>query len=209
MELSSEQLKRIAELGVSTVYEAAGRVGLIDLPLRPLKPGSRIAGPALPVMCGQDDNLMVHACVEHVQPGDVVVLAMPEPRPVALVGDLLLTQLAYRGAAAVLVLAAVRDVVELERSEPPVWTRYVRSTGATKDKSGTVGEEVLVAGTRIRRGDVVVLDDDGAVVVDQERALAVLDASEQRFSKEERSRAAYVSGVLSVDLNGLRGLYSD
>ena len=55
-------------------------------------PGSRAAGPARTVRCGQDDNLMVHAVMAEVQPGEVLVLTMPEPRPVALVGELLATQ---------------------------------------------------------------------------------------------------------------------
>ena len=35
---------------------------------------------------------MVHAAVAEAEPGEVLVLTMPEPRPVALVGDLLATQ---------------------------------------------------------------------------------------------------------------------
>src|SRR5690606_40703840 len=73
----------------SDLYEASGRQGLVDVELTQLVPGSRVAGPALPVMCGQDDNLMVHACIERISPGDVVVVTMPEPAPVALVGELL------------------------------------------------------------------------------------------------------------------------
>ena len=35
---------------------------------------------------------MVHAVMAQAQPGEVLVLTMPEPRPVALVGELLATQ---------------------------------------------------------------------------------------------------------------------
>ena len=80
-----EQLQRLGELGVATVYEASGREGLIDVPLIQLIPGNRVAGPARTVLCGQDDNLMVHAVIEQIQSGDVVVLSMPDPAPVALV----------------------------------------------------------------------------------------------------------------------------
>src|SRR5215510_10422642 len=100
-------------LGVSTVYEAAGQQGLVDLPLIQVVPGSRAAGPARTVRCAQDDNLMVHAAVAEAERGEVLVLTMPEPRPRALIGDLLVTQMKSRGVAAVLVDAAVRDVEEL------------------------------------------------------------------------------------------------
>ena len=36
----------LARLGVATVHEAAGRTGIVDLPLTQVVPGSRVAGPA-------------------------------------------------------------------------------------------------------------------------------------------------------------------
>jgi 4-hydroxy-4-methyl-2-oxoglutarate aldolase len=193
-----------AELGVATVYEASGRHGLVDVELTQLIPGSRVAGPALPVMCGQDDNLMVHACVEQVMPGDVVVLAMPEPAPVALVGELLATQLKLRGAAALLVDASVRDFDELVALGLPVWTRWVRVRGADKRVVGSVGEPVTIGGARVRRGDIVVLDRDGAVVVAQERADEVLHAARARAEKERSMRERLAAGEISYDIHGLR-----
>ena len=71
-----EKLERLKDLGVATVYEAAGRTGLIDTELHQLLPSFKVAGPARTVACGQGDNLMVHACIEHIQAGDVIVLAM-------------------------------------------------------------------------------------------------------------------------------------
>src|SRR5690606_3488106 len=137
--LSPEAMSEWAQLGVATVYEASGRQGLVDVELTQLVPGSRVAGPALPVMCGQDDNLMVHACIERISPGDVVVVTMPEPAPVALVGELLATQMKLRGAAGLLVDASVRDFEELVALGMPVWTRWVRVRGAGKSAVGTVG----------------------------------------------------------------------
>ncbi len=72
-------VKQFAQYGVATVYEATGHSGLIDVPLIQIVPGSRVAGPARTVRCGQADNLMVHAVLDQVQPGEVLVLTMPEP----------------------------------------------------------------------------------------------------------------------------------
>src|SRR4029450_13028955 len=79
----------LARLGSATVHEAAGRAPVVDVQLIQVVPGSRAAGPARTVRCGQDDNLMVHAAVAEAEPGEVLVLTMPEPRAVALVGELL------------------------------------------------------------------------------------------------------------------------
>ena len=196
----------LARLGAATVYEAAGRQGLVDLELKQLVPGSRACGPARIARCGQDDNLMAHAVMAALQPGEVLVLAMPEPAPVALLGDLLATQAQVRGAAAVLVDAAVRDSEELAAMGIPVWARWIRSRGATKDVVGELDVPVVVGGAQIRPGDLVVLDADGVTVVAAERAEEVLDASLAREAKEAAKREKLQAGLLSYDLDGLRAV---
>jgi 4-hydroxy-4-methyl-2-oxoglutarate aldolase len=194
----------LARLGTATVYEASGREGLIDLDLHQLIPGSRAAGPARTVRCGQGDNLMVHAAMDKAQPGDVLVLTMPEPEPVALIGDLLATQARGRGVAAVLVDAAVRDAEDLRELGLPVWAHWIRVRGATKTEVGAIDEPVEVGGATIRPGDHVVLDADGAVVVRSERLDDVLAASRERAEYERGKRAQLEAGALSYDLDGLR-----
>ena len=196
----------LAQLGSATVHEAAGRSPVVDTALVQIVPGSRAAGPARTVRCSQGDNLMVHAAVAESEPGEVLVLTMPEPAPVALVGELLATQAKARGVAAILVDAAVRDVEELREVGVPVWARYVRVTGAEKTVPGVIGEPVQVAGATIRQGDVVVLDADGVVVVEQERVADVLAEARVRAEREREKRAKLEAGELSYDLDGLREL---
>jgi 4-hydroxy-4-methyl-2-oxoglutarate aldolase len=196
----------LARLGTATVHEAAGRAQVVDVPLVQIVPGSRAAGPARTVRCGQDDNLMVHAAMAEAERGEVLVLAMPEPRPVALVGELLATQAKVAGVAALLVDAAVRDLEELRAVGLPIWARYVRVSGAEKRVPGVIGETVEVGGARIRRADVVVLDVDGAVVVERERVDEVLKAGLARAAREREKRAKLEAGELSYDLDGLRAL---
>jgi 4-hydroxy-4-methyl-2-oxoglutarate aldolase len=194
----------LAELGSATVYEAGGRRGYVDADLHQIIPGSRVAGPARTVRCGQDDNLMVHAAIAAVQPGEVLVLTMPEPRPVALVGDLVATQAKVHGAAAILVDVSVRDVEELAELGLPIWARWVRVRGAAKDVVGAIGEPVVVGGATVRNGDVLVLDADGVAVVESERVQEVLAASRERAEREAVKRGKLQGGALSYDLDGLR-----
>jgi 4-hydroxy-4-methyl-2-oxoglutarate aldolase len=196
----------LARLGSATVYEASGRCGLVDADLRQIIPGSRVCGPARTVRCGQDDNLMVHAAMARLQPGEVLVLTMPQPAPVALIGDLLATQAAARRAAAILVDAAVRDSEELAGMGVPVWARWIRSRGATKEIVGELDVPVRVGGQEIRPSDLVVLDADGATVVAVKRANEVLNASRAREEHEATKRAKLQAGALSYELDGLRAI---
>lgn len=202
--MSKEKLSRLSELGVATVYEASGREGLIDIPLFQIIPNSRVAGFARTVLCGQDDNLMVHAAIEQIQPGEVLVLTMPEPAPVALIGELLATQIKVKKAAGILVNASVRDVRELVELGLPIWSHFIRVRGATKTKIGELNQMVTVGGTQIASGDVVVMDVDGAVCIKQERVDDVLIVSEERLEKEATLRKKLLAGQISYDLHGLR-----
>ena len=202
--MSMDNFSRLSELGVATVYEASGREGLIDIPLFQIIPNSRVAGPARTVLCGQDDNLMVHAAIEQIQPGEVLVLTMPEPAPVALIGELLATQVKVKKAAGILVDASVRDVSELIELGLPIWSHFIRVKGATKTKIGELNVIVTVGGIQIASGDVVVMDVDGAVCVKQVRVDEVLKASEERLEKEATLRKKLLAGQISYDLHGLR-----
>jgi 4-hydroxy-4-methyl-2-oxoglutarate aldolase len=199
-----DAVAELRELGVSTVYEASGRKGLVDAEYHQLVPGSRAAGPARIARCGQNDNRAVHEVMDRLQPGEVLVLTMPDPAPVALVGELLLTQAAARGAVAVLVDGAARDVEVLREFDVPVWCRWIRARGATKTERGEIDVTVEMGGTRVAPGDLVVLDSDGVVVVGPADVPAVLKASKARFDKEEAMRTRLQAGELSYDIHGLR-----
>jgi 4-hydroxy-4-methyl-2-oxoglutarate aldolase len=204
--VSAQECAELARLGSATVYEGGGRRGLVDVPLVQVVPGSRAAGPARTVRCGQSDNLMVHAAMASLQAGEVLVLTMPMPEPVALVGDLLATQAKARGAAAILVDASVRDVEDLVELGLPIWARYVRIRGADKATVGELDVPVTVGGATINPGDIVVLDADGAAVVEQELVAEVLEGALAREEKERVKRAKLQQGELSYDLDGLRAI---
>jgi 4-hydroxy-4-methyl-2-oxoglutarate aldolase len=203
---TAEQLAELARLGSATVYEAGGRGGYVDCDLHQIVPGSRVAGPARTVLCGQDDNLMVHAAMAAVQPGEVLVLTMPEARPVALVGDLLNTQAKVHGAAGMLIAASVRDTEELREMGVPIWAQWIRVKGATKDKVGELDVPVTVGGQVIEPGDIVVADADGVAIVPAGRVDEVLAASLAREEREAVKRGRLQAGELSYEIDGLRAV---
>jgi 4-hydroxy-4-methyl-2-oxoglutarate aldolase len=194
----------LAELGVATVHEAAGRVGIVDLPLTQVVAGSRVAGPARIARCVSGDNTMVHAAVAHAEPGDVLVLTSDEPAPIALVGELIATQAQVQGVAGILVDGAVRDLDELAAIGLPIWARFVRAQGATKGAVGKLDVPVVIGGAEIRPGDLVVMDCDGAMALPSARVDEVLPLALERAEHERAMRQQYAAGELSYDVQGLR-----
>ena len=189
--------------GTATVCEAAGGGGIVDVDLKQVIPGSRAAGPARTVLCGQGDNLALHEALASVRPGEVLVITMPEPAPFGAVGELIVLQAQARGVVGMLVDVAVRDIAELKEIGLPIWARFVRVRGTKKADPGRLDVPVVVGGATIRPGDVVVMDDDGVVVVAAERVEEVAGAAQAREEKESRLRSRLRAGELTYDLLGL------
>ncbi|WP_436529285.1 4-carboxy-4-hydroxy-2-oxoadipate aldolase/oxaloacetate decarboxylase [Actinoplanes sp. HUAS TT8] len=196
----------LQEQGASTVHEADGRRGAFRPEIKPLQQGARIAGPAVTVSCHPGDNLMIHAAVETVRPGDVVVITTTSPSTDGMLGDLLATSLRAHGAIGVIMDAGVRDAAELREMGFPVWTRAISPQGTVKASPGSVNVPVTVCGQVVNPGDAIVADDDGIVVIPRERAADVLRKAAERTANESDKRLRLQAGELGVDMYKLRPL---
>jgi 4-hydroxy-4-methyl-2-oxoglutarate aldolase len=197
-------IHRLGAAGVATVHEAQGRSGLLRPYLRPIHPAARVTGSAVPVLCGPGDNLMIHAAIAVVQPGDVLVVATTSESTDGMFGELLAESCLAHGVAGLVIDAGVRDTVEITALGFPVWSKAISAQGTSKAIAGSVNVPIVCAGTSVSPGDVVVGDADGVVIVPRETAASVAAAAEQRLEKEQRTRARLKAGELGLDIYGLR-----
>jgi 4-hydroxy-4-methyl-2-oxoglutarate aldolase len=199
-----EVVRGLRDAGVATAHEAAGRIGLVDPAVRPRQDGAVIAGPAVTVSSHPGDNLMIHAAVEMCQEGDVLVVTCTSPSTDGMFGELLATSLRARGVIGLVTDAVVRDIAELRAMGFPVWSRAVSAQGTVKASPGSVNVPVVCGGQVVRAGDVVIADDDGVMCVARASAADVLARSRERLANETDKREKLRSGVLGVDMYGLR-----
>ena len=190
-------LDAFAGLPAAAIGDARERLGVVASRVRSMWPGAHIAGRALPVLCRPGDNRGIHQALAVAEPGDVLVVDGGGDPSRALIGELIAHRALNLGVRGMIIDGAVRDVGALADAGFPVWAVGTSPAGPYKNGPCRVGEDVAVGGVAVHRGDIVVADDDGAIVVplaEARRTLigarAVLEDEASRYQRILSERPA-------------------
>ncbi|MDQ2831496.1 MAG: ribonuclease activity regulator RraA [Chloroflexota bacterium] len=202
----------LATIGSATASGELSRLGIRDPHLRGLTtwtPGKTVVGPALTLQFMPkredvykvdeyaDPELQLHRHVlYHTQPGDVVVVDARGDMASGVFGEMMLTYFKGRGGQGVIVDGCIRDYPKAKDLGLGLWLRGVTPNFHTQTGIFPFAVNVPVAcgGALVLPGDLIIADDDGAVVVPATLAPALLQAASVHAEWEDFSRMRLAEG---------------
>lgn len=195
----------LAGATAALVSDALDRVGLRNQTMAPgiapLRQGMRLSGRAYPIAVESTDvapeepyQLEIRA-IDGLSQGDVPVYSVAPDVDAALWGELFSCAAIGRGATGVVVDGFVRDVDLIAGLEFAVFARGacpLDTKGRAEVRS--YGEEVACGGVLVSRGDAVVADEDGVVVVPDEALSDVVAIVAEKLAGEQSAKADLLAG---------------
>jgi len=213
--LDPDLRERLGRVAVATLSAQLRKRGYHDVSIdgvRALVPGRRLVGTArtLRFVPFRPDLFTTHGggynaqkrAFDSVGPGEVLVMEARRDPTAGTLGDILALRAKVRGAAGIITDGAARDAVAVAATGLPVYTAGEHpAVLGRRHVPWETDVTIACGGATVQVGDVIVADDDGAVVIPPALVAEVLDDAEQQ-EREEAWIAERVAEGASVD-----GLY--
>ena len=165
----------------------------------------RAAGRAITVQTFAGDWAKPVQAIEHANPGDVLVINNDGGTHIAPWGELATLSAINRGIAGVIIDGSVRDVDDIRIMKYPLWARGTCPNAGEPKGFGEINAEIQCCGQTVRAGDWIIADENGVVVVPQERAYEVARRALEVQKMEDRVREEIKRGKgLAEVMNLLR-----
>ena len=192
--VSPTLVRQAADFQAAIFADVTGRRGAMHGRIQALRSRMKVAGPALTVEVRPGDNLMIHAAIALAKPGDVLVIDGKGDQTSALMGTIMMTACRQVGIAGVIVDGAVRDSLEIDEMDFPVFSVGTNPNGPTKNIGGRIGHPVSCGGVSVKPGDFVLADADGIVVVEREQLASLIPAAHKKVADEAKRIAQIKQG---------------
>jgi regulator of RNase E activity RraA len=217
MELDETTRATLCDIATATLTTVLLKKGLRNVWLRgtrPLRPGQkRVAGPAftLRFVPAREDlatpeswssPVSTRAAIEAMPTGCIAVVDAMGITDAGIFGDILCARMQVRGVAALVTDGVVRDVAGVLGAGLPVWCKGAAAPPSVAGLTFVNWQEPIgCGGVAIFPGDVIVVDDDGAVVIPRALLNEVVEAA-----AEQEKLEAWIMGEVQAGAP-LPGLY--
>lgn len=191
-----EIFARLAKLTTPSICDANKDVRLMNQKIDPMNNNDQCIGlvytvnsaqDSLSTMLALDDRLAFLAFLKlpdnEIAPPIILMIASCEA-PYALVGGVCMTTAESKGFGGVVTDGLCRDIKEIQASSIPLFARGQCAKSGSKDKVGTIREQIECGGVKVNPGEIVFADVDGVVVMSKEEAVSAITKAEDIQEKE-------------------------
>jgi regulator of RNase E activity RraA len=216
MSLDPAAIATLSTVSTATITTVLLKQGLRNIWLRgtvPLRAGQpRLVGPAftlrfvparedLATPASWSSPRSTRAAIEAMPPGCIAVVDAMGVTDAGIFGDILCARMQHRGVAALITDGVVRDLAGVLGTNLPVWCRGAAAPPSVAGLTFVGWQEpIACGGVAVFPDDVIVVDDDGAVVI----PAALLDHVLEHAPEQERLEAWIMREVeAGVPLPGL------
>jgi 2-keto-4-pentenoate hydratase/2-oxohepta-3-ene-1,7-dioic acid hydratase in catechol pathway/regulator of RNase E activity RraA len=213
--LTDQLRQRLRRVAVATLSAQLRKRGFDDVSIdgvRPLVPGRGLVGIArtLRFVPFRPDLFAAHGgaynaqkrIVDSVRSGEVIVMGARQDPTAGTLGDILALRALLRGAAGIITDGAVRDSAAVAATGLPVYCGGAHpAVLGRRHVPWETDVTIACGGTTVQAGDVIVADDDGAIVIPPGRVDEVLVDAERQEHEESWIAARVAQNA------GLAGLY--
>ena len=171
-------LSQITTATLTTILLKKGLRNVWMRGTRPLNPGQpRLVGPAftlrfvparedLATPASWSNPISTRAAIEAMAPGCIAVIDAMGVTDAGVFGDILCARMKKRGVAALVTDGVVRDVAGVRATGLPVWCQGAAAPPSVAGLTFVAwGEPIGCGGVAVFPDDVVVVDEDGAVLI--------------------------------------------
>ncbi len=208
-----ETLEKVSTATLTTILLKKGLRNVWMRGTKPLRPGQpRCFGPAftfrfvparedLATPASWGSPISTRAAIEAMPKGAIAVIDGQGVTDAGVFGDILVSRMAKKGVAAMVTDGVVRDLVGVLGANFPVWCNGVAASPSVAGLTFVSWQEPIgCGGVAVFPDDVIVVDDDGAVVI----PAALLPQVLQEAPEQERLEGWIMSEVArGVPLPGL------
>ncbi|MYE26844.1 MAG: ribonuclease activity regulator RraA [Chloroflexi bacterium] len=207
-------LNKLREIGAATIAGALSKQAGIRNPhlvgLTPFNPGATACGQAVTLQfmpkredlhwgdeyAAAPERELHRRAIMACQPGDIIVVDARGSMSSGVFGEMMLTSFQAQGGEGVVIDGCIRDFPEVQQLDLGLWLRGVTPNFHTQTDifPHAVNVPIACANCFVAPGDIIVADDDGAVVLPLALAEEMAEAASAKAEWEVFSRMKLEEG---------------
>ncbi len=169
-QVPSELVELLEKAEVATIGHFL-YAGFVDQGIRPLLRGKRVAGTAVTLRLPHADSTLLVYAAGLVRPGDIVLVERCGDTKYACWGGALTLAMKLAGIKAGIIDGPATDLQEIEQYDLPMWSRGIAPiTTRILGIEGAMNVPISIGGQIVHPGDAILADEQGVIVLPQERA---------------------------------------